>query len=293
MISIIVSSHREDYFAALKQNIADTIGVEYEIIKIDNPGIMGISEAYNHGIEKAKFKYLCFCHEDVLFHTKHWGKKLLEIFNYDRQIALVGIAGSPYLPYVYSGWSFPKSKFLRMCLVQSSNEKKGNFVERKANEGLKYEEVATVDGCFMATKKSRKRFDESLFKGYDCYDLDFSLQTGFKGKNIVTYEILLEHFSPGQFSTKWFKETLKFNKKWKKKLPIIKADLTINQIRAEEIGAYWFIYNLLIRSGNSLKPLLKYSFDLKFIKLIGFRNYSSLLYKTLKLYLRSAENNRL
>ena len=106
--------------------------MEYEIIKIDNPGTMGISEAYNRGIA-ATFDYLCFCHEDILFQTEGWGRKLLEIFSYDSQIGLIGIAGSPYLPYVYSGWSFPHSGLEKMYLIQPGNDKKGHLIDIRSS----------------------------------------------------------------------------------------------------------------------------------------------------------------
>ena len=65
MLSIIISSYQPHYYTALEKNIAATCGVEYELIKIDNPGLMGLCQAYNKGAEKAKYEYLLFLHEDV------------------------------------------------------------------------------------------------------------------------------------------------------------------------------------------------------------------------------------
>lgn len=48
MISIIISSYQSHFFSAVEINIAETCGVPYEIIKIENPGIMGICAAYVH-----------------------------------------------------------------------------------------------------------------------------------------------------------------------------------------------------------------------------------------------------
>ena len=289
MISVIISTYRPSYFSALEQNIKITIGVNYEIIKIDNPGIMGISKAYNKGMSLAKFNCLCFCHEDILFHTKDWGKKLLEIFNSNGDIGLIGIAGSPYLPYVYSGWSFPTSENIMMQLIQSTKDYEGKLVTIKKSIDAKYEQVAAIDGCFMATNDITKRFDETLFKLYDCYDLDFSLQNNTSKKIIVTYEIVLEHFSAGNFSYNWLIETRKLNRKWIKYLPVNKTSLSTNQIAKEETGAYWFIYNLLIKNKYSIKPLYRYFIDTKFIKLIGLKNHVILVYKTLKLYSRKLQ----
>ncbi|HBR11511.1 MAG TPA: hypothetical protein DD740_04740 [Chryseobacterium sp.] len=73
MLSIIISSYQPDYFAALEKNIAETCGIPYEIVKIDNPGVMGICEAYNKGAALAQYENLLFLHEDVEFETKDWG----------------------------------------------------------------------------------------------------------------------------------------------------------------------------------------------------------------------------
>lgn len=42
MVSIIISSYQEKFYSALEINIAKTIGIPYEIIKIDNLNLMGI-----------------------------------------------------------------------------------------------------------------------------------------------------------------------------------------------------------------------------------------------------------
>ena len=110
MISIIISSFNKEYFEKLENNINITIGqIDYELIKIDNQGIMGICEAYNIGGSKAKFPYLIFCHEDIIFHTINWGEYLLKIFNSVIKIGLLGVLGGKYKPAYNSGWSIASS----------------------------------------------------------------------------------------------------------------------------------------------------------------------------------------
>lgn len=62
MLSIIISSYQPQFYSALEKNIAETIGIPYEIIKIDNPNLMGICEAYNKGASLSKYDYLLFVH---------------------------------------------------------------------------------------------------------------------------------------------------------------------------------------------------------------------------------------
>ena len=61
MVSIIICSVSPLLLEDLKQNIAQTIGVEYEIIAIDNrEKHWPIAKAYNYGAQQAKYPYLFF-----------------------------------------------------------------------------------------------------------------------------------------------------------------------------------------------------------------------------------------
>src|SRR6478609_8828248 len=98
MISIVICSVQESYFVSLEINIHETIGeIDYEIIKIGNVvEKLSIAQAYNQGIEKSKFEFLLFIHEDIIFHTSNWGEILLSIFRANSKIGLIGIAGTKY-----------------------------------------------------------------------------------------------------------------------------------------------------------------------------------------------------
>ncbi|RZK03487.1 MAG: TonB-dependent receptor, partial [Flavobacterium sp.] len=54
-------------------------------------------------------------------------------------------------------------------------------------------------------------FDEETFKQFHCYDLDFSLQVQQTHRAVVTFQVLLEHFSEGNYSKTWIEETLKLH----------------------------------------------------------------------------------
>ena len=60
MISCIICSRRPDISAELKENIASTIGCEYELVVIDNSkNEYSIFSAYNEGVRRAKGDILC------------------------------------------------------------------------------------------------------------------------------------------------------------------------------------------------------------------------------------------
>lgn len=104
MVTIIISSYQPHYLETLKTNLEQTIGVPYELIAIENKGIMGICSAYNLGASKAKFPYLCFIHEDISFKTQNWSHPLIERFETNDKTGLIGVAGGKYKSLSPSIW---------------------------------------------------------------------------------------------------------------------------------------------------------------------------------------------
>lgn len=178
MLSIIISSYKSELYSAVSINIEKTVGEEYEIIKIDNPGKMSLSEAYNLGAQQSKFDHLLFLHDDVIFKTKNWDKILCQYLS-DSKTGIIGLAGSNYVPKAPSGWFIEKQ----------DPDKTENLTKAIA-----------IDGVFMAISKTH--FNEILFnnevKGYHGYDLDFSLRTAKKYQNYIINDIELDHLSGGK-----------------------------------------------------------------------------------------------
>ncbi|MEY8758570.1 glycosyltransferase [Chryseobacterium tongliaoense] len=220
MISIIVSSYQEHYYNQLIKNIDETIGpCQYEIIQVWNPALMGITKAYNLGASKAKYEYLLFIHEDIIFHTQKWGEKLISHLK-ERQVGIIGVSGSSYVPTAPSSWTV-SIEYQRTNILESTKEQP---VPRHTKTTLgNRNEVYGVDGVFLAIKKTDfiiYKFNEDL-KGFHGYDLDLSLRVSKTLQNYVVDDILIEHFSMGNRDKTWFdtniaiRENLgsKFNKK--------------------------------------------------------------------------------
>ena len=71
MISIIICSRTQAISKDLSENVQNTVGCDHELVIIDNSeNQYSIFEAYNLGIKQSKGEYLCFAHDDILFHTK-------------------------------------------------------------------------------------------------------------------------------------------------------------------------------------------------------------------------------
>ena len=207
MLSIIISSYQPEFYLALEKNIAESIGIPYEIIKIDNPGIMGICEAYNRGAEKAQYDFLLFLHEDVLFETQDWGRILINLLNTEN-IGCIGIAGADYIPEVPIGWWMIKNHcYSHITHANLINQKVHKFTF-SSNSGLK--KVNLIDGVFIACPKKNWltiKFDERL-KGYHAYDISFSLHTNVYFENYITNLISMKHFSQGKPSKEWLESLI-------------------------------------------------------------------------------------
>ena len=207
MLSIIISSYQPEFYLALEKNIAESIGIPYEIMKIDNPGIMGICEAYNRGAEKAQYDFLLFLHEDVLFETKDWGQTLINLLN-TKNIGCIGIAGADYIPEVPIGWWMIKNHcYSHITHANLINQKVHKFTF-SSNSGLK--KVNFIDGVFIACPKKNWltiKFDERL-KGYHAYDISFSLHTNVYFENYITNLISMKHFSQGKPSKEWLESLI-------------------------------------------------------------------------------------
>ena len=221
MISIIISTYQPKYCNQLTNNIDKTIGVPYEIILIENNNQMGICAAYNKGIAKAKFDFLCFIHEDVIFLNNNWGLVLGKYFNNIPELGCVGVAGALYKSKAPSAWwDVPKEQWVAH-LQQEVSEGIKRYDSYGWNNGEEYKNVAVIDGVFIATKKSNKLLFDERIKGFHCYDLNYSFESKKKGfKNIVTREIFLRHYSSGSLNIDWLKNTHKIHKLYKYLLPV-------------------------------------------------------------------------
>ncbi|SIQ04553.1 Glycosyltransferase like family protein [Chryseobacterium sp. RU37D] len=208
MLSIIISSYLPDYFSALEKNIAETIGMPYEIIKIENPGLMGICEAYNKGAKQAKFNYLLFTHEDILFKSENWGQILTSHLDKENT-GIIGLAGSSYVPSAPSSWTVSE-KYNYINILQGNKKNTEYFPIKTTKENRN--KVFAVDGVFLGIKKENYdqfTFNEALLKGFHGYDLDFSLRVSKKFQNYVIDDILIQHFSGGNLDKNWLDANIK------------------------------------------------------------------------------------
>lgn len=194
MISIVISYSNKENFANVSTSIAETCGEVFEIIGVYNPGKYSIGEAYNSGRQQSQYPFLLFVHDDVRFLTENWGKPFIEHLS-DKNIGIIGIAGSIYVPAAPSGWFVaPETK------VQTDK------IKSKA---------LALDGVFLGITSEnfdKLKFDHNI-PGFHGYDTDISLRAAKVFTNFVVTDIKIEHFSSGNPDKIWLDNNLFIRKK--------------------------------------------------------------------------------
>lgn len=283
MISIIICSRKSTIPETLLANINQTIGCDFELITIDNSGNKySIFEAYNLGIERSKGEYLCFVHDDILFHTQNWGNNLENIFATNNDYGLIGVAGSSQKTRTPSGWWDCRDEYKSINIIQH-DPKRGVVKEYFGFDNSILNEVAIVDGVFLALRKEINVVFDQTLKGFHNYDFNIAIETKKKNYKIgVTNQILIEHFSIGNLNREWLQSIIQIHKKYYNSLP-----MTINCVldREDEILNSKILINHCLLSRGNKKTVLKY-----FIKVFlkePFSKSNTNLYKKALIYLKS------
>lgn len=239
MISIIICNKKATLNPDLEKNIRDTIGVEYEMIAIDNSrGQFSIFQAYNEGVARAKGDILCFMHDDILFRSNDWGKVVVESFSSNPNMGALGVAGGHFMPDCPSSWSTCKTTSYHVW----QTNRHGSATEYGCNDytnGKRLVEVVCLDGLFMCFRRSlfdTIRFDDNTFSGFHCYDSDICMQVLSMGYSVnVTFDIDIEHRSNGACNQQYYDNLELWHNKWHGQLPITRGIiLTDNEKRLHQ-----------------------------------------------------------
>ncbi|WP_316802707.1 glycosyltransferase [Pedobacter nototheniae] len=267
MISIIIASVDEKRLRDVKNNIKETIGVDYELISFDNGGVdkLGLCEVYNKGAIAAKYDLLCFMHEDISIKTENWGIEVVNNFKRNPEVGILGVAGSAYKSLAPSGW-FAESHHnnLLYCnyiqAFKNKGEKPIHYLER--GNKIDIAKVVCVDGMWFCTLREiavKYPFDQNMLKGFHGYDIDFCLNIFKNGYDImVSLNILMEHFSEGGYSKSWLEDTLKLHDKWADFLPVSVVDLSGSERNLIEKSSYKWILKKLVSMGYDFKALYQF-----------------------------------
>ncbi len=277
MISIVTCNNDHRRIGPLRQNIDATIGVEYELIIIDNSSNeFSIFQAYNKGARLANFQNVLFIHDDVKFWTMDFGEILLNLSL--PNLGVLGIAGSKVKTCVTSPWWISNHEIVEgNAIYQYNAQHFKNKGPQKINLGFseenQIEEVVLVDGVFLYTTKEiclNNPFDER-YNSFHFYDLDFCLSLYLNGKtNYVSNSILIEHFSPGSLNRDWVISSFLFEKKWSQFNKVISIDSQENMYY--EQLAFNSRFRVLLGANYKNKAIVLFLFNLRFFSMTNVKN---------------------
>jgi glycosyltransferase involved in cell wall biosynthesis len=286
MLSLIVCSVNKTYLRQLQESVSSTVGVPHEWLIWENAEEnLGLCKVYNKLAAKAQYPYLCFLHEDLIFTTANWGEALVELFEKNKKVGLVGIAGGKYKSKLFSGWysGYIGMDFYR---ITHRDESEDILLSNPPDWGGNEQEVTCIDGVFMLCLKQawqRNKFDEELLKGFHFYDIDFSLRVSRSYKVIVTNMVDVIHLTVGgDYGDKWVEQAIIYHEYAAELLPawVAPVDRKEADIR---VAKYWldWLKNMKINWTNRVKWIRLQRLHLQ--PVLWYSILKFLLYKPLRL----------
>lgn len=182
-ISCVNNENKHRIATSYIEKLYCPFGYNIEIIGIRDAKSM--AEGYNKGMKNAKGRYKVYLHQDVWIIHPEFICNLIELFNNNQKIGLIGVIGAKTLPLNGIWWEADNkvgkvvdSHTGEFELIDFSNEEKRitlknedtlTFPDSQTIE-TKYELVEALDGLLMATQYDIL-WRSDLFDGWHFYDI--------------------------------------------------------------------------------------------------------------------------
>ncbi len=251
MFSVIVCSVDPAAAEALRENVAQTIGVPFEWLACDNRRApRGICAVYNALARQARYDCLCFVHEDVRFRTEEWGRLLAAELAQPR-CGVIGFAGGVVKTRGITGWCLDGDDARTHYAQPDAGDRMRRYDRNPAGEA--FSRVVCLDGFCLAAPRAvwaAAPFDEALLGGFHGYDLDFTLAAARRFDNRVCHTVEVEHRSAGCYTRAWREALEAVHAKWRDELPrFVGPALSQRTVRACERRAEALWWRKLMRLG--------------------------------------------
>lgn len=151
-------------------------GYQIDILTVEDAKSM--TAGYNEAMQYSKAKYKVYLHQDTFIVNPNFIQDILDIFQSDEQIGMIGNVGAVTMPD--SGIMWETNRY-GMLYEQRVYETK--LLSNPVNE-RKYLEVEAIDGFLMITQYDIA-WREDLFNHWDFYDCSQSMEFIRKGYKVV------------------------------------------------------------------------------------------------------------
>ena len=169
------------------ENLIIPDGYEVDIIAVTEAESM--TKGYNEAMQASDAKYKVYMHQDVFILYPYFLQSVLDIFESDEQIGMVGMIGVEKMPQdgvMWHNW-------------RCGDLYEGNIEDRF--DTLTYENyyyqltdglwnVQAIDGLIMITSKDIQ-WREDVFDGWDYYDVSQSFEMARTGYKVAVPEQIL------------------------------------------------------------------------------------------------------
>lgn len=180
-IAFIICTNNQLYFNECQYYIHNLIlpeGMELDVIGITE--VPSMCAGYNAGMQSSDAKYKVYLHQDVFIREPKFIIYLLERFQKDKQIGMIGGNGMPKTGVTYRAWNVGKvdcrDPDMAYYMYGAKDMKKEDTI------------VEAVDGLLIATQYDIP-WREDLFTHFDFYDVSQSFEMRRAGyKVLVPYQ---------------------------------------------------------------------------------------------------------
>ena len=180
-VSFIVCTNDETYAAECEKYIRRLDvpdGYEVDVLMVQEASSM--TSGYNEGMAASDAKYKVYLHQDVMIFEKSFICRILDIFNDDPAIGLIGVVGNTKLPESAVRWDHGAAIVGGIYIDIISGADRRVYDEISG----KYQDVVIIDGLLMATQYDIP-WREDLFTGWHFYDLSQSMEFRRKGYRVI------------------------------------------------------------------------------------------------------------
>lgn len=151
----------------------------FEIENIEITGAKSITSGYNEAMKASDAKYKVYLHQDVFIINKDFIKNIIEIFNSNEKIGMLGVAGAKTIP-TNAVWWDALERFGGVYENHTGMMQFLKFDEVKES----YAEVKVLDGLILVTVQDIP-WREDIFTGWHFYDMSQCVEFYLKGYKVV------------------------------------------------------------------------------------------------------------
>lgn len=141
-----------------------------------------MAAGYNRAMRESDAKYKVFLHQDVFIVNRNFLLDILDIFESDEKIGMIGMVGSEKMPHDGVMWHGKRCGNVYGSDLPYEEIPIEQYRYSLSMDG--YTEVQAADGFLMAVRENIP-WREDLFDGWDFYDISQSFEYLRRGKKIV------------------------------------------------------------------------------------------------------------